>query len=195
MKDFWNERFADKDYIYGTRPNEFLKQELLKLSLGKILFPAEGEGRNAVFAAQVGWEVYCYDFSENGKQKAVLLAEKNKVKIHYDIFDHNSAIYPFDFFDAVSLIYAHTKEHSLLHQKALNWLKSGGTLILEAFSKEQLNYNSGGPKDPGMLYSVDELNSDFSNCHEKRIWQEEIELSEGNYHQGRASVIRAIIKK
>lgn len=57
MKDFWYERFSENIYIYGLHPNAFFKQELLKISSGKILLPAEGEGRNAIFAAQKGWDV------------------------------------------------------------------------------------------------------------------------------------------
>jgi hypothetical protein len=54
MEEFWNERYADSEYVYGENPNEFLVEQLAQLPLGKILFPCEGEGRNAVYAAQKG---------------------------------------------------------------------------------------------------------------------------------------------
>ena len=57
MKEFWNSRYQEKEYAYGLEPNLFFKSELIKLIPGKALFPAEGEGRNAVFAAKSGWEV------------------------------------------------------------------------------------------------------------------------------------------
>lgn len=123
------------------------------------------------------------------------MQKKNNVKIQYDIFEHLNANYPSNYFNVIALIYAHTKERSALHQKVYNWFKPDGVLILEGFSKDQLNYNSGGPKDIGMLFCVDELWNDFKDCSEKRIWQEEIELNEGKYHNEIASVVRGHIKK
>ncbi|MDX1754196.1 MAG: thiopurine S-methyltransferase [Salinimicrobium sediminis] len=52
MQEFWNERYQREEYIYGKDPNEYLKAKLKNLTPGRILFPAEGEGRNAVHAAK-----------------------------------------------------------------------------------------------------------------------------------------------
>ena len=68
MKEFWNERFSKKEYAYGIEPNAFLKSELLKLKPGKILFPAEGEGTNSVFAATLGWNVVAFDNGREGRR-------------------------------------------------------------------------------------------------------------------------------
>ena len=73
--DFWNERYAQKEFVYGTQPNTFFKEQLDKLDTGNILLPAEGEGRNAVFAASQGWDVLAFDISESGKKKAIQLAK------------------------------------------------------------------------------------------------------------------------
>lgn len=67
--NFWDERYKEKEYVYGISPNEFLKKELLKLKVGSILLPCEGEGRNAVFAAKNGWNVFAFDSSFEGKKK------------------------------------------------------------------------------------------------------------------------------
>ena len=69
MKEFWNERYAAENYVYGTLPNTFFKYELSRLRPGKILLPAEGEGRNAVYAAEQGWDVYAFDYSHEAKRK------------------------------------------------------------------------------------------------------------------------------
>lgn len=61
MKEFWNQRFSQDEYVYGTEPNEYLKEKLSLLLGGDILLPAEGEGRNAVFAAKTGWKVTAFD--------------------------------------------------------------------------------------------------------------------------------------
>ena len=59
---FWDERFAAEEYIYGTEPNKFFREQLDKLPPGKILLLGEGEGRNAVYAAKSGWLVHAVDY-------------------------------------------------------------------------------------------------------------------------------------
>ena len=81
----WNERYSNDEFAYGELPNNYLKEQLEKLAPGTILFPAEGEGRNAVFAAKLGWKVAAFDISNEGKNKAIKLAEKNKVEIDYQV--------------------------------------------------------------------------------------------------------------
>ena len=75
--DRWNDRYSSEEFAYGTAPNNYLKEQLEKLKTGSILFPAEGEGRNAVFAAKLGWKVSAFDISAEGKNKALKLAEAN----------------------------------------------------------------------------------------------------------------------
>ncbi|NVM67000.1 hypothetical protein FHW88_005321 [Mucilaginibacter sp. SG538B] len=62
----WDQRYAEEEFAYGEQPNNFLQQQLSLLKPGKILFPAEGEGRNAVFAAGLGWAVSAFDISIEG---------------------------------------------------------------------------------------------------------------------------------
>ena len=81
----WNERYSQEEFAYGEEPNQYLKEQLEKLKAGTILFPAEGEGRNAVFAAQLGWDVSAFDISKEGKNKANQLAEKNGISIDYQV--------------------------------------------------------------------------------------------------------------
>jgi hypothetical protein len=76
----WNERYGADEYVYGKEPNGFLKEFIDNHPPGKILLPAEGEGRNAVYAASKGWEVTAFDFSEEGKKKALKLALKKPIK-------------------------------------------------------------------------------------------------------------------
>src|SRR5688572_28635163 len=83
--DRWNDRYSKDEYAYGERPNNFLKEQLEKIKVGSILFPAEGEGRNAVFAATLGWNVSAFDISAEGKNKALRLAETHKVTIDYQV--------------------------------------------------------------------------------------------------------------
>ena len=70
-------------------------------------------------------------------------------------------------------------------------LKPGGKLILEGFSKNQITRSTGGPKSLDMLFSYEELKNDFMNLSRLKIWEKEVLLNEGDYHQGLAAVIRA----
>lgn len=74
----WNDRYSKNGFAFGEAPNDYLKEQLEKLDTGTILFPAEGEGRNAVFAAKLGWTVSAFDISVEGKNKAILLAKKTR---------------------------------------------------------------------------------------------------------------------
>ena len=66
----WDDRFGKQEFAYGVEPNDYLKEQLEKLNKGNIFFPAEGEGRNAVYAAKQGWDVSAFDISKEGKRKA-----------------------------------------------------------------------------------------------------------------------------
>lgn len=190
--DMWNQRYAQDDYVYGIQPNEFLKQELSCLQPGKILFPAEGEGRNAVFAGLQGWEVVAFDSSHEAMKKAVKLAQAKKVNLDYRISTMEEVEFEENSFDAIALIYAHTGKRELNHKRMIRFLKPGGTLILEGFSKNQLANNSGGPKDPSFLFTVEELKNDFASLKILTAGEYETELNEGSLHVGKASVVRIV---
>ena len=105
--DRWNDRYSKDGYAYGVQPNNYLKKQLEKLPVGAILFPAEGEGRNAVFSAKLGWKVSAFDISVEGKNKALKLAEANNVTIDYQVGELEKLSYKPEQFDAIALIYAH----------------------------------------------------------------------------------------
>lgn len=202
MDSKWNERYAQEAYAYGTEPNAFLKEQLAGITPGKILFPAEGEGRNAVYAATLGWDVYAFDGSEEGRKKAMKLAEDRGVSIHYSIDTFESCNYAPESFDAVALIYAHVpadvKDAS--YSRIMDWLKPGGLILMEAFSKKHVEYKKansrvGGPDELGMLFSTDEINSYFASVHTELLEETEVTLNEGLFHVGTGSVIRFIAQK
>ncbi len=202
MSQKWNERYAAKEYAYGEAPNNFFKEQIEKVPIGKILLPAEGEGRNAVYAAQLGWEVYAFDQSIEGKHKALRLAEKKNMKIVYDVAEFNASSYPDNYFDLIALIYAHFPSHvkSEYHKKLTQYLKSNGIVIFEAFSKKHLEYREkspevGGPENLEMLFSLDEIKSDFHNFEIILLEERSIQLSEGEFHKGEGSVIRFVGRK
>jgi len=192
MNNFWDERYAMEGYVYGATPNVYFKQELEKLTPGKILLPGEGEGRNAVFAATQGWKVTAFDSSLEGKKKAEKLALKNKVYIEYRINDYENIQLDPEEYNCLALIYTHMpgSVRKKYHQKLVSSLNPGGILILECFSKKQISNNTGGPKNRDMLYSKEELQDDFSGFTALKITETEIDLNEGKFHKGKAFVIR-----
>lgn len=198
----WNDRYSNEEFAYGEEPNNYLKDELTKLPAGNILFPAEGEGRNAVFAAKLGWTVSAFDISSEGKIKALKLADKNEVSIDYQVGELESLSFKNEQFDVIALIYAHFPANvkSLYHKKFDEYLKKGGIIIFEAFSKKHLDYIAvnekvGGPKDIESLFSTDEIKSDFGNYEIIELAETEIELNEGIFHNGKGSVIRFVGRK
>jgi ubiquinone/menaquinone biosynthesis C-methylase UbiE len=194
LKNFWNDRYNEQEYVYGEHPNLFFAEQLDKLKSGTIILPCEGEGRNAVYAALKGWEVIAFDSSESGKAKAMNLAKNKHVTIEYEVEDASSIEYPPESADIVGFIYAHfpPKVRHQIHQKAINWLKPSGKIIVEAFNPNQLNHHSGGPKEVSMLYTESMILEDFKLLKVELINSIEITLSEGKYHQGEASIIRFI---
>lgn len=201
-KDRWDDRYSQVEFAYGEEPNDYLKEQLTKLNPGTILFPAEGEGRNAVFAARMGWTASAFDISVEGKNKAMQLAEKNKVTLDYQVGELQTLHFKDGQFDAIALIYAHFPPaiKSLYHQTLDRFLTIGGTLIFEAFSKKHIEYVTanekvGGPKDVESLFSIAEIKADFPNYEIIELEEKEIELNEGVFHNGKGSVIRFVGRK
>ena len=138
MKELWDSRYSKDNYAYGTEPNEFFKNIIDKYNLnGKILLPAEGEGRNAIYAAKKGLEVFAFDISSEGKNKALKLANKEDVKITYEV----GAFYDLQLlneqFDIAALIFAHFPPNILskYHGKIASLIKPNGMVILEGLVK------------------------------------------------------------
>lgn len=197
MREFWNERYAKDEFVYGIEPNEFLRETLDLLPNGKIILPCDGEGRNAVYAAKSGWEVHAFDFSPSAKEKARYLAKQRGVNPHYEVADFHEKEFKENSADVVALIYAHfpSELRKIAHQKSIKWLKSGGKLILEAFNPQQIHNNSGGPKNIEMLYSADVLREDFKELKIEKLENVETNLSEGEFHNGKADIIRLTATK
>jgi SAM-dependent methyltransferase len=194
MSDYWNNRYAAKEYAYGEEPNVFFAEEIQKIKPGKIILPCDGEGRNAVYAATLGWEVKAFDSSEEGKAKAVQLASKKNVRIDYLIDDASLIEYPEKSADVVALIYAHlpVEVRTRLYKEAISWLNPGGRIILEAFNTNQLGNSSGGPKDVTMLFNEQIIQELFGTLQTELLQMMHIELQEGEYHKGPAEVLRFI---
>lgn len=201
-KKRWDTRYQESGFAYGKEPNLFFKEWLQKLAPGTILMPADGEGRNGVYAATLNWEVTACDLSEAGKLKALELANEKQVSITYLVEDLEKLEFEQESFDVIALIYAHfsSDQKSMLHKKLQGFLKPGGLIIMEAFSKAHLDFNAidpkvGGPKEIDMLCSIAEIKADFENYEPLLLEERIIELEEGKYHIGQGAVIRFVGRK
>lgn len=202
MQQKWDERYKEQEFAYGKDPNVFFKEWLPKFAPGSILMPADGEGRNGLFAARTGWKVTSFDLSIKGRSKALQLARENDVELEYIVADLDHLRFERGSFDAIGLIYAHfsAEKKAIFHRKLNDYLRPGGIVIFEAFSKKHLQFieldpKVGGPRDIDMLYSIEEITADFANYEMLMLAEEEILLNEGKYHIGKGAVIRFIGRK
>ncbi len=192
MKAMWNERYQQKEFQYGTNPNEFMATQLKQFIPGRILFPGAGEGRDAVFAAKLGWESHAFDLSEQGHAKAMRLATEQKTQIHYKVADASQIKFPLDSFDVIALTFFHLPREIRLsfYQHCISWLKPGGIILLEGFTKNQLGLTSGGPKNPDWLFSSKELTKEFPGLDILINKELRRTLNEGPLHQGPAQIVQ-----
>lgn len=195
--DFWNARYAEPGFAYGTEPNSFLVSQKQYLKSGmKALAVADGEGRNGVWLAQQGLDVLSVDGSEVGLRKARELAQSRGVSIRTELADLTTWKWPEHEFDLVVAIFIHfmPEFRARMHRQMLQALKPGGVLIMEAFTPKQLEYKTGGPPVKEMLYTADMLREEFREGGILRLEEILTGLNEGPYHRGMAAVVRLIVK-
>lgn len=192
----WDERYAEDEYIYGTEPNSFLAEHAEKL-VGPVLSLAEGEGRNAVFLASLGFEVHGVDGSEVGLTKAQALARSRGVQIRTEVADLGTFEPKANAYGSVISISAHLPSaiRNRLYPKVARCLKPGGIIILEAYSEDQLARDTGGPKDADMLMTRAKVEREFPGFEPLLLRELEREIREGKYHTGLASVVQFIGRK
>jgi len=197
MKTFWDDRYRESEFAYGKEPNKFFAEWINSAEPGKIFLPAEGEGRNAVYAATLGWDVYAVDYSKKGREKAFQLAEEFNVAINYRLESLENVQLSKNTFDVSALIYVHLPEavFNYLINTISKSLKPGGQLIIEGYSKKQLTKSSGGPKNESLLYDITRIKEILTDYTINHLQETNIHLNEGVYHRGEASVIRAVATK
>ena len=197
---FWNERYSEPEPAYGMDPNAFFAEQVRDLLAGRILLPAEGQRRNALHAASLGWQVVACDYSEAGRRHALQAAARQGLDLTYELADLGdpdslARVTGQGPFDALGVFYMHLppREQGPVLGALCGALKPGGRLILELFSPEQLRYDSGGPRKADMLCDPDALRKLLQPLlSQVDVRVELTELHEGPYHRGTASVVRAV---
>lgn len=197
-EEFWDTRYAEDGFAYGTEPNAYLVSHAKQFTKGtKILVIGDGEGRNGVWLAEQGCDVTSVDSSKVGVEKAQELAEKKGVPLNAVVADLTEWSWPEAEYDYVVIIYVHFPPNirAALHNKVISSLKTGGQLIMESFTPDQLNYSSGGPPVHEMLYTPDMMRDDFKLLDIQELDELVTPLNEGKYHCGDGAVMRLIATK
>jgi SAM-dependent methyltransferase len=195
---FWDTRFGQEEYVYGREPNAFLAEHHLVFPKGaRVLSLGEGEGRNAVFLARYGYDVTAVDSSEEGMRKLSRLAAEGGVLVSQRLEDVTRADLGTSRWNGIVSIFCHlpSADRQALYARIRQALKPGGIFLSELFTPAQLEYTSGGPKDPDMLVTRDELLHAFEGFEIVLAEEEVVTLDEGPFHQGLGSVVRFIARR
>ncbi|PJZ54860.1 class I SAM-dependent methyltransferase [Leptospira adleri] len=198
--EFWNKRYASEEWVYGLKENDFLREEISRLKKGSsVLDLASGEGRNSLFLARRGFSVTAVEQSTVGLDKLKKQSEAENLKVicvQSDVLEFKAD----QKFDAVVITFLHLppEQRKLVYRMLFSLLKPEGIFIAEWFHPDQRakNFESGGPEDPDLMVTLEELRNEFENGWKIfRLEHVERDLDEGEKHSGRGSVVRISAQK
>ena len=195
----WNSRFSADEYIFGTEPNDWLREHASVWKPGqRVLCVADGEGRNSVWLAGRGLAVDAFDIAELGVAKARRLALARGVKVNFAVADCDALTWPQGIYDGVAAIfmqfaYPPMRERLFLNMKRC--LKPGGVLVLQGYTPKQLDYKTGGPPKLSHLYTPGLLREAFADFDMIDLREYEAELTEGDRHHGRSALIGLVARR
>ena len=159
----WDERYRTDELVWRAEPNRFLVEEVEHIPPGRALDLACGEGRNALWLAAQGWDVTAVDFSAVGLAKARRLATERGIRANFVEADVLTWDPPARAFDLVIVMYLHLlsedRRRALL--RAVTALAPGGTLLVVGHDSTNLSEGTGGPQDPRVLMSPEEVAADL----------------------------------
>ena len=153
----WDERYRAQELVWSAEPNVFVAEEVAALPPGRALDLACGEGRNAIWLAERGWEVQAVDFSPVAIEKGREIAERRGVQVEWavaDLVTRPPAFHPADLVVIAYLQLPHAQYTRVLHLAA-SLVAPGGTLVLVAHARSNLERGYGGPQDPAVLPTLD----------------------------------------
>lgn len=201
MKTFWDERYREEGFAYGTEPNDFLVSQQHRIpEAGRVLCIAEGEGRNALFLATRGFHVTGVDQSMVGLEKAQELGRQYDVEIQTRQADLADFEIESASWDGVVSISAHLPSaiRARLHKQVVAGLKPGGVLILEAYTPKHIDMPGVGGPPPDqidMFMSLEALKHELKGLEFLHALETERHMNEGKYHQGPSAVVQVVARK
>lgn len=166
-REDWNARHGDAGLLFGAEPNRFLVAEAVGLAPGRALDLACGSGRNAVWLAQQGWSVVGADFSDVALEQARALAFERDVEVEWVEADLREWEPPARAFDLVVVLYLQlpADERGPIMLRAAEAVADGGMVLVVGHHSENLTSGSGGPKDPRVLFTPDDIVGELDGLH------------------------------
>jgi SAM-dependent methyltransferase len=197
FRDGWNQRYDRTEYVFGTEPNDFLVEVADRIPPGAVLCLAEGEGRNSVYLAGRGHAVTAVDQSDVGLAKATRLAAERGVTIETIATDLNQfAIQPGAWAGIVSIfLHIPREQRRAIYRRAVAGLQPGGVFILEAYTPAQIGLGTGGPQDPSLTPSLEQLREELDGLIFEIGVERQREVLEGIGHTGLAEVVQVLARK
>jgi len=158
-REDWNRKHASGEHHFAGRPNRFLVAEAEGLEPGRALDLACGEGRNAVWLAERGWQVTGVDFSDVGLAGARRLAADRGVEADWLEADLREYVPEEAAYDLVTVLYLQLPgdERCTVLERAARAVAPGGTLLVVGHDRENLEHGVGGPRDPRVLFTPEEI--------------------------------------
>jgi 2-polyprenyl-3-methyl-5-hydroxy-6-metoxy-1,4-benzoquinol methylase len=194
----WNKRFAGDGYLFGTAPNDWLRQHAAVWQPGdRVLSVADGEGRNSVWLAGRGLAVDAFDIAGLGVAKAHRLAATQAVSVNFAVTDCDAFAWPHAAYDGVAAIFVQFADPAMrdrLFKNIIKSLKPGGTLVLQGYTLKQLDYRTGGPPIASHLYTEAMLRAAFAELQIIELREYEAEIAEGSGHKGRSALIGMVAR-
>lgn len=190
----WNQRYAKPGYAYGTEPNGFLVSVAARIPKGRVLSLGEGEGRNAVHLAGLGYDVTAVDVSDVGLEKATRLATDQGVALSTVVSDLATYQIEPGAWDGIVSIFCHLPRplRQQVHAAAVSGLRPGGAIVLEAYTPRQLDFGTGGPPVRELLVSLTELRRELGALELVIARETERDVVEGRCHHGRSAVVQIV---
>lgn len=194
----WDDRYDTDEFAYGKEANDFLKAECARIPAGgRVLCLAEGEGRNAVYLAEQGFEVTAMDLSEVGLAKAQRLATDKGVTITTQVADLADYTFGEAQWDGIVSIWAHVPKtiRQKVHAQVAHVLKSKGVFILEAYTAAQIKMDAvGGPPadQKDRFVALADLRYELLALNENIGDEKHRMISEGTRHQGLSAVVQFV---
>ena len=195
----WNRRFAEDGYLFGTAPNEWLRDHAAVWKPGEhVLCVADGEGRNSVWLAGLGLRVDAFDIAEAGVAKARRLAKDHGVTVNFKVADCDVFDWPRQAYDGVAAIFIQFADPPMrerLFDRIVQSLKPGGTLVLQGYTPRQLEYRTGGPPFASHLYTEELLRSAFADLDILTLREYDADIAEGSGHRGMSALMGLVARR
>lgn len=165
----WDERYAAKDLVWGGEPNRWVAREVAEITPARALDLAAGEGRNALWLAARGWRVTAVDFSrvalERGRRRAEELAPQDAERIRWVRADLLEYLPEEAAYGLVVVAYLHLPgdQRRMVLRRAAAALTGGGELLVVGHDSANLTAGTGGPQDPGVLFTAQDVLADLAD--------------------------------